>query len=152
MALVHNDEIEEVAREFLVEAGAAFVLGERLVDREIHFASLVHHAAFQLPARIAKGREVFPHRVIDENVTVGEEKDFGFAVLAVAIPHRAPELPANLKRHCRLAGARRHREQLPSLAGENAFHCAIDGNLLVVAFALAGKMVHRCEHLRAGFA
>ena len=67
------------AREFLVEAGAAFVFGDGLVGGEIQFAPERHDAAFDLPARIAEGREDLVLGIVDEEIAVGEVKDARFA-------------------------------------------------------------------------
>jgi hypothetical protein len=58
MALVHDDQVEEVAGEFLVEAGAALVAGDGLIGGEVEFAAEDGDAAFDLVAGIAEGEKV----------------------------------------------------------------------------------------------
>src|SRR5439155_10601881 len=59
MALVHDDEIEEVGREFFVQAGAVGILGDGLVSGEIEFAAEDGNAAFNFVSSVAKGRKDF---------------------------------------------------------------------------------------------
>jgi hypothetical protein len=71
VALVDNDEVEEVWGEFLEEPEPPLVLGEGLVDREIHFAALDRIAAFNLVASVSECREDFILRLIDEDIAIG---------------------------------------------------------------------------------
>ena len=71
-------------------------------------------------------------------------------MFAGAVPAGVPELPADLEGHDGLAGAGRHGEQLPPLASEDAFHGPVDGDLLVVARALADGVIHGGEQARGG--
>ena len=57
MALVDDDEVEEVGRVFPVEAGAVLVLGDGLVGGKVHLAAL-DRLAFDLQAGIAERGEV----------------------------------------------------------------------------------------------
>ena len=50
-------------------------------------------------------REHRRHRVIDQDVAVGQEKDLGTAVFAGSVPAAVPQLPADLESHAGLAGA-----------------------------------------------
>ena len=56
VALVHDDQVEEVAREFLVKPGPAFVLGDGLVGGEIQLPAEDRDAALDLVPRIAERR------------------------------------------------------------------------------------------------
>src|SRR3954447_14106098 len=99
MALVHDDEIEEVAGEFLVEARTILVLGKGLIDGEIHLAALHDFAILNLVARIAKGNEGFVLWIIHENVAVGEEENLrALDGVIDAIPTGLPKFVADLKR------------------------------------------------------
>ena len=86
MAFVDDDQVEEIRRERFEEAGPALILGERLIDREIHLAALDHLAAFDLVPRIAEGGEDSVLRMVDQDVAVGEVQDARAAVFAGAIP------------------------------------------------------------------
>ncbi len=79
MALVDDDQVEEIGRDMLEKAGAALVLGERLIDGEIHLPALDDLAAFDLVARVAEGGEDPVLGVVDENVAVGEVEDLAGA-------------------------------------------------------------------------
>ena len=58
MALVHDDQVEEVGRVLAVEAGAALVLGDGLVDGEVHLAALAGLAVLDLAAGVAERAKV----------------------------------------------------------------------------------------------
>ena len=155
VALVHDDQVEEVGRILTVEPRAAFVLGDRLVDGEIHLPPLADFAVGDLEPRIAEGDEVLVLRVVHEDVAVGEVEDSRFSLrLPLAVPHGVPQHPAYLERNERLARARRHREQHPLSPPEDRLHDPMDGDLLVVAEVLLGLMVagrkelHRCPVVR----
>ena len=88
VALVDDDQVEEVGRVLAVEARAALVLGDRLVDGEVHLAALDGLAACDLPAGVAERGEGLVLRVVDQDVAVGEVEDARPAVLAGAVPAR----------------------------------------------------------------
>ena len=79
MALVHDDQVEEVARELLVKAGAPFVPGDGLVGGEVELPAEDGDAALDLIAGIAEGGEGLVLGVIHEEVAVGEVEDAGLA-------------------------------------------------------------------------
>jgi hypothetical protein len=66
MALVDNDEVEEVGCVFSEEAGAVFVPSDRLIGREVHFAAL-DGAALDLVARFSERNEglVFREAILE---------------------------------------------------------------------------------------
>ena len=109
VALVDDDQVEEVACVLLEEARAALATSERLVDGEVHLAALHRVAAFDLRTRVTERREHLGVRIIDEDVAVGEEQDARLAIVARAVPPRRPEFPSDLEGHERLARAGRHR-------------------------------------------
>ena len=90
---------------------------------------------------LAEGRKGLVLRVIDEDIAVGEVENAGAAMLACSVPQGIRQLPANLKRDDRLAGAGRKREQHALLALQNGLHGQVDGDFLVVARRLAGQVV-----------
>jgi hypothetical protein len=71
-------------------------------------------------------------------------------MVARAVPARIPELPADLERHLRLAGAGRHREQDPPAPAHERLHGTVDGNLLVVPQVLAAVVVRRRQEVLGG--
>src|SRR5260221_6762759 len=143
MAFVHDDEVEEVAGELLVESIAALVASEGLIDGEIHLAAVNHLAAFDLVPRLPKRGEHFVLGVIHEDVAVGEEKDSRTAMLAGAVPAGVPELPADLKCNRGFACAGRHREENSAVAFEDRLDGATDRDVLIVAFTLADAEIYR---------
>src|SRR5438132_11042571 len=98
MAFVDDNQVEEILRVFFVQSRAIFVLRQSLIDGEIDLAALDRVAIFNLRARVAELREDFIFRIIDENVAVGEIKNFRAAMFTASIPTRVPEFPTNLKR------------------------------------------------------
>ena len=143
VALVHDDQVEEVRRILPVQPRPALVLGDGLVDGEVHLPALGRLAVLDLAAGVAERREDLVLGIIDQDVAVGQVEDPGPAVLARAVPPRVPQLPADLEGHDGLAGAGRHGEQHAALALEDGLHGAVDGDLLVVARALAAEVVGR---------
>ena len=150
MALVHDDEVEEVGRVLSVQARAAFVFGNGLIDGEVDFPPLADLAVGDLPAGIAERREGLVLRVVDQDVAVGKVENLGAAVFARPVPQGVPELPADLEGDQGLAGAGRHREQDSPLPFQDRLHHPIDGDLLVVAKLLLGLMVAGREKLLGG--
>ncbi|MNG14772.1 hypothetical protein D3C84_985520 [compost metagenome] len=69
MTFIDDDEIEEIGPVLTehVFVGSA----QRLVDAEVHIPALANITTSNLVASIAKGREHFGHRVIDQDVAVG---------------------------------------------------------------------------------
>jgi hypothetical protein len=142
MAFVHDDEIEEIAREFSVETGAVFVSCDRLIRRKVHFAAQ-DYLAFNLVPCVAERSEDYCLRIVDEKVAVGEVQNAGLAMLARSVPPRRPQHPADLERHVRLAGTGRHREQNAALAPSDCFDGALDRDVLIVAWLFASCEIGR---------
>src|SRR5439155_26052434 len=115
-----------------VKARSALILGNGLVDGEVHLPALVGLSILDFPASVAKGSEDLILWVVDQNVAIGKVQDLGAVILTGPVPADVPQLPANLEGHDGLAGSRRHSEQDPALTLENGLHFAVDGNLLVV--------------------
>ena len=106
MALIDDDQVEEVRRIFPVQTRSPFVAGDGLVDREINVAAMADLAILDLEPRVAEGRKGLGHRIVNENIAVGEEQDFGFAEVAALVPPGRPQPPRDLERYRGLAGAR----------------------------------------------
>jgi len=105
VALIDDDQVEEVRRIFPIQTRPSFVAGDGLVDREIDVAAMADFAILDLEPRVAKWRKGLGHRVVDENVAIGEEQDFGFAGVAALVPTGSPQPPSDLECHRGLAGA-----------------------------------------------
>src|SRR5450830_1365127 len=152
VALVDDDQVEEVGRVLAVNGVTRGVAGERLIEREVDFATLLHDAVLDPPAGVAEGSEVLVLRIVHEDFTIREIEDARFSRGTGAVPARLPQPPADLKGHERLARARGHRYQDAALARENRADTAIDGDLLVVAGRLARYREARLEKaLRRSF-
>src|SRR5262249_48781004 len=67
MALVHDDEIEEVRGVFLEESRPAFILGDGLISGEVHLPALDRLTFLDLVPGISEGSKRLVLRVIDEN-------------------------------------------------------------------------------------
>ena len=83
MALVHDHQIEEVPRVLPVEAGTVLVAGDGLIDGEVHVPALDRSPPGDLRARVAEWPEFFGHRVVHQDVAVGEEQDLRLAAGAL---------------------------------------------------------------------
>jgi hypothetical protein len=131
MALIDDDQVEEILGVFLVKSGAPLVLGDGLVNREIHLAPLVDFAVLNLPSSITEGGEHLVLRVIDQNISVGEIKNLRTAVLARPVPAHVPKLPTDLKCHGGFPGSRRHGKQDSLLALQHSLNNPVDGDFLM---------------------
>jgi len=147
VALVHDDEVEEIRRIRLVKPGPALVFRNGLVDGEVHFTALVRLAVLDLPTGIAKGSEDLILGIVNQDVAVGQVENPGTPVFAETVPAAIPKLPADLKCNHGLAGAGRHGQQHPSIPLKDGLHRSIDGDFLVIAWALAGEVVERAQQL-----
>src|ERR1035441_5338014 len=103
MALVHNDEVEEIAGVLLIETRAVSVPGKALVDREVHLAAL-DRFPFDLAPCIAEWREYLVFWLIHENIAIRKIEDSWTAIFTLSIPTRIPKFPANLEGHHSLSG------------------------------------------------
>lgn len=111
VALVHDDQVEEIGRVFAIQAGLPIRLVHRLVNREVHIAAGVD-LALNLVPRIPEQGEVFDGGVVHQDIAIGQEQHFGRAPQATrAVPARAPQLPANLSGDLGFACAGSQREQ-----------------------------------------
>ena len=70
MALIDNHQVEEIGRERLEQANPPLVLGQRLIDGKIHFASEVGNSAFDLPTSITECRKDAVLWLIDKDVAI----------------------------------------------------------------------------------
>ena len=145
MALVHDDEVEEIRGEFLVKSGTALVLGDGLIRGEIKLAAVDHHPALDFVPRIAEPGKGFVLGIIHQEITVCEVQDARLpGRIALGVPLGRPEFPADLKRHDSLAGASGHCQQHALLALQNRPHHAVNRDALVVIWNLAaGKIEGR---------
>ena len=145
MAFVDDDEVEEVWPVLTEHVGVG--RGQRLINAEIHVPALAGVTAADLVAGIAEGREHLGHGVIDQDVAIREEQDFGAAVFTRAVPFAVPQLPANLEGHIGLARAGGQRGEDAFLAHQNRLDHALDGNLLVVTRHLAGGQIEGLQQV-----
>jgi hypothetical protein len=144
VTLVHDDEIEEVLRVVAVEAGAPFVLGDGLINREVHLAALDGLPVY-LVARLSEGRKRLILRVVDEDIAIGQVENARAAMLACPVPQGIRKFPANLKRDDGLSSAGRKRQQNALSTLQDALHGHVDGDLLVISRRFPGQMVVRRE-------
>ena len=150
VTLVDDDEVEEVRRERLEQADAPLILGQRLIEGEIHLAALDDLAGLDLIAGIAEGREDAVLGLVHEDVAVGEVEDFGPPIRPGAVPAGTPELPADVEGHHGLARPCGHGEEEAPPPLEDGFHGAVDGDLLVIALARADGVIGRREQAVGG--
>ena len=128
MALIDDDQVEEVSRILLVKLDIFAWVIKRLIQREIHLAAL-DRAPFDLVQRLAHGREGEVLGLVYQHIAVGQIQD---AFLALGFP----QAPDDLEGDEGLACAGRHREQDARPAANHGIDGAIDGDRLVVAGVL----------------
>ena len=75
MAFIHDDQIEEVARELLVDVSFFFGAGDRLIKRQVDFVGFVHLSVRDLRHGGFKWLEIVDPRLVHQNVPVGEKQN-----------------------------------------------------------------------------
>ena len=133
MALVDDDQIEEVGAELLVDVSLFFGAGHRLIEREVDLIGLVGLPLLDLGHGRAERLEVVGHGLIDQDVAVGQKQD---ALLRLGLP----KPPDDLKGGEGLAGAGGHDQQDAILAAGNGLDGLVDGQQLVIA-----RTSYRCR-------
>jgi hypothetical protein len=161
VALVDDDEVEEVGRELLVDVALFFRAADGLVKRQVDLVALVDllggavdgqvdvfdrglalavnhlHAlgvGAQLGHRTLERPEVVDHGLVDQDVPIGQEQD---AFLGAALP----QPPDDLESGVGLASAGGHDQQRSVLAAGHRLHSSVDGVELVVARGLGRRVV-----------
>ena len=132
MALVDDDEIEEVLRVLPIETRPTFVAGDALIGREVHIAALRSVTAAYLVACISEDAEVLRHRVVHEHVAVGEKEHLRPACGVPDVPAGGPELPGNLESDGGLPRSGAQRQQDALTPRDDGLDGTVDGDLLVV--------------------
>src|SRR5437016_13398546 len=115
MALVHNDQVKEIAGVLMVQPWPPFILGDRLIDREVHLPSHRSDAVLDLASGVTEGGKDLVFRIVNEDVAIGEVENSWSAVIACSIPASLRQLPADLKGDQSLSGSGRHRQEDPTL-------------------------------------
>ena len=156
MAFVDHDKVEKAGRKLAEEFLPLLRPGDRLVEAEIDFVSGIDAAlpveckryfrraavlavdgsgvGRELCHRPAERAEIVDHRLVDEDVAVGQEQD---ALLASGLP----QSPDDLEGGVGLAGAGRHHEQDAVLPLGDGFDRGVNGADLVIARALVAAVV-----------
>ena len=145
MALVNNDQIEEVLRILAVQPWAVFIAGHGLIDGKVHIPALDRPATPDFLPGVAERAKVLCHRIINQDVAVGEEQNLGSPARPFGVPACRPELPADLERDRGLARAGTQGQENALTPLQNGLHRAIDRGLLVVAERLCPVGIARCE-------
>ena len=126
VTLVHDDEIEEIRRELLVDVLVLLGAGDGLVEAEIDLECLVHLAMGDLRHRRPEGLEIVGLGLVGEDVAIHEEED---AFLRTGLP----KPPDDLEGGVGLAGASGHDQQDAVFSPGDGLDRAVDGDELVVA-------------------
>ena len=71
-----------------IKPGTVLVLGDRLINREIHLAAFDDLAVLDFPASVAKRGEHLVLGIVDQNVAVGEIENLRPAMFASPVPTR----------------------------------------------------------------
>src|SRR5437763_395369 len=104
MAFIDDDQVEKIGRVLPVQSRTSLVLGDGLINRKVHLPAL-DGLAFDLVPGGVEGSEHLVLGIVDEDISVSEIENPGFAMFASTIPSGIPELPANLKSGCSFARA-----------------------------------------------
>ena len=115
MALVDNDEVEEIRRKLTVQSRPLLVPRDSLIGSEVHLAAF-YRFSLDLPAGIPEWCKGFIFWVVYEHIPIGEEENTGAPVLRSAVPAGIPEFVAYLKGDDCFAGSRGQREKYAMLA------------------------------------
>lgn len=136
MALIHNDQVEEVGRYLLEGFLRLFRPGERLIEGKVDLIGRIDSASGDLGHGRAKGLKVIALGLIHQNVAIGKKQN---ALLSA----RLPQTPDDLKRCVCLASAGSHHKQYFWFACSDGFDSLVDGLQLVVAgrFATAIRVI-----------
>ncbi len=156
MTLIDNNQVEELLRELLIEllvllrSGDGLIKSEIDLERGIDSALLVERqgqidlcpvlpfdclgVGGEFRHYRTKRAKVVHHRLIDENVAVGEKKD---ALLAACLP----QTPDDLKRRPRLAAPCRHHDQDAIPTFGDGFNGRVDRVDLIIPLLLSTAVV-----------
>ena len=145
VALVDDDQVEEVGREFPVQAGAALVLGDGLVDGEVHLAALDDLAGLDLAAGVAEGGEESCPWGRRPGCCGRRGRGCGAGGARPCGSSGWTRASSRSGSHGGLAGAGGHGEQDAALPCRMASTDAVDGDLLVVARRLADRVIEGRE-------
>ena len=130
MALVDDDEVEEVSRDGLEDFVLFIGASESLVETKVNLVGGIDFAVLDFGHDRAEGLEVINEGLVGEDVTIYEEENaLGFLCL--------PEPPDDLEGGVGLAGAGGHDEEKSFLLLGNGFEGAVDCLRLVVAWFFA---------------
>lgn len=147
MALVNDNEIEEVGLVFLIKSRPVFVLGDGLVGGEIHLPTFNGFTVLDLVACISERDEGFVLRIVHEDVPVGQEQDFwSFDRIVAPVPAGGPKFVADLERDYGLSCASRHGDKHPVFPAHDGIDGTIDCDLLVVTRRAFGVVVEGREN------
>ena len=127
-------------RIFPVQARPVLVLGDCLVDGEVHLAAFDRPRRLDLVARVAERREVLSFGSSTRMLRSARKRIRGLRCSPVRFQRARPELPADLEGDDGLAGPRRHRQKNRRLP-RDGLDRSIDGDLLVVPRRLAADDV-----------
>lgn len=139
MALVDDDQVEEVGRNTLKDFVFFIGPGEGLVETEVNLVGGVDLPVLDLGHDRAEGLEIIDQGLVSENVAVNEEeRALGFA--------RLPETPDDLEDRVGFSGPCGHDEEEALVTFGNSLDDAVDRLALVIARLLAvGVQVVRLE-------
>ena len=155
MALIYNDEVEEVRQKQLTEMLPIIVTHQLLIQGEIHLVGgdgipvVLRH--IDLVDDLFQRGKILPNRLIHQNVSVGQVENFSLHAAFQQAVH-------DLKSGICFARAGSHHQKNPLLSPYNGVHCAIDGIALIVTgrigvlAGIVGLFQHRFLRRRqAGF-
>ena len=75
MALVHDDQVEEVGRKLAVDILPFLRPRDPLVEGEVDLVGFIHLALDDFGHFVAEEAEIVGHRLVDQDVPIGQEED-----------------------------------------------------------------------------
>ena len=102
------------------------VLHKLIIQRHVYLKTILRLSSFDLCHFFAKRLKVVRHRLVDKYVSVGKIQHLPCGVCLCQSPY-------NLKCGICLSCSCSHHEQSTLIALCHMFHCAVDGNSLIIA-------------------
>lgn len=121
VALIDDDQVEEIGWVLLVQVRPLAGVGQRLVEGEVHLATF-ECLALDLVRRLAKRRGGVVFSLVYQHIAVGQVKD-------TFLPLGLPQPPDDLEGDEGLAGAGGHRQQDAFLPAQHGVDGQVDGHL-----------------------
>ena len=130
MALVYDNQVEEVGGKQFAEMLLVIVTHQLLIQGEVHLmrgnGAFIVFRHIDFMSHFFQRGKILLDRLIHQNITVSKIKDFSFHT---ALQHPIDDLEGSIG----LAGASGHNQQNPLLSPCNGVHGTVDGITLIIS-------------------